>query len=200
MGKCLAQDFQKAREVFEEVEESLQFRLTKLMWDGLEEELRLTNHAQPAIFAHSVAALEVLRHEIGLDFATAADDKFRAAAGHSLGEYAAMVAAGLISLRDGAQILQARSSAMSEIQVARAPNDIDAAFMVSLMPCNEETARNVCEAAGCEVASINSAKVAVISGPPAAIQQALQVCKSVHSQCTVSAQSVQSQCAVSAHH
>jgi [acyl-carrier-protein] S-malonyltransferase len=179
MGKCLALNFPVARRVFEEIEESLQFQLTRLMWDGQEEELRLTQHAQPAIFAHSVATLAVLRHEIGGGFATAADAQCRAAAGHSLGEYAAMVSAGMLSVTQGAQILQTRSVAMAQVQVDRLPGEPSSPFMVTLMPCDETLARKVLELSpGCELASVNSAKIAAISGSAEAIRGALEVCRS----------------------
>src|SRR5689334_23259546 len=85
MGKALAEAFAVAREVFEEVDDALKQRVSRLMWEGPEEELTLTENAQPAIMAASLALVRVLEHEAGLDLARHA----RAVAGHSLGEYSA---------------------------------------------------------------------------------------------------------------
>ena len=107
MGSALADAFPVARAVFEEVDEALGQNLSKLMRDGPMEELTLTANTQPALMAHSIAAFRVLEAEAGVN---AADAQF--VAGHSLGEYSALCAAGAISLADTARLLRIRGEAM----------------------------------------------------------------------------------------
>lgn len=102
MGKALAEAFPCAREVFEEVDEALSQKLSRLMWDGPEADLVLTENAQPAIMAASYAVIRVLQMEGGLDFARHA----RLVAGHSLGEYTALAAVGAFTLADAARLLK----------------------------------------------------------------------------------------------
>ncbi len=108
MGKALAEAFAAARETFEEVDEALQQKLSTLMWEGPESDLVLTENAQPAIMAASMAVVRVLEREGGLDLAKHA----RLVAGHSLGEYTALAAAGAFSLADTARLLKIRGQAM----------------------------------------------------------------------------------------
>src|SRR6201991_1689463 len=108
MGKALAEAFAPAREVFQEVDDALSQKLSKLMWEGPEDQLVLTENAQPAIMAASIAVVRVLEKEMGLD--VSAHAKF--AAGHSLGEYSALCAAGAFSLADTARLLKIRGTAM----------------------------------------------------------------------------------------
>src|ERR1700760_1422848 len=108
MGKALADAFAPAREVFQEVDDALSKKLSKLMWEGPEADLTLTENAQPAIMAHSMAVLRILEKEMGLDVAKHA----HLAAGHSLGEYSALCAAGAFSLADTARLLKTRGQAM----------------------------------------------------------------------------------------
>src|ERR1700760_1842333 len=108
MGKALAEAFAAARETFQEVDEALAQNLSRLMWEGPESELVLTENAQPAIMAASLAVIAVLRREGGLDLAKHA----RLVAGHSLGEYSALAAAGAFTLADAARLLKIRGTAM----------------------------------------------------------------------------------------
>src|ERR1700685_147263 len=110
MGKALADAFAPAREVFQEVDEALQQNLSKLMWEGPESDLTLTENAQPAIMAASLAIIRVLQREGGLDLGKHA----RLVAGHSLGEYSALCAAGAFTLADAARLLKARGRAMQD--------------------------------------------------------------------------------------
>ena len=108
MGKSVAEAFATARELFEEIDEALRQHLSKLMWEGPETDLILTENAQPAIMAASMAIVRVLQREGGLDIALHA----RVVAGHSLGEYTALCAAGAIELGDAARLLKKRGRAM----------------------------------------------------------------------------------------
>src|SRR5476651_513501 len=108
MGKELAEAFASAREVFAEVDDALSQKLSKLMWEGPEADLILTENAQPAIMAASIAVLRVMEKEFGLDVATHA----AVVAGHSLGEYSALCAAGAFTLSDTARLLKIRGQAM----------------------------------------------------------------------------------------
>ncbi|WP_156257269.1 ACP S-malonyltransferase, partial [Sandarakinorhabdus oryzae] len=108
MGKGLADASPHARAVFEEVDDALGERLSRLMWEGPEEELTLTANAQPAIMAVGIAALRVLENEAGVRLA----DKAAYVAGHSLGEYTALCAAGSLGVADTARLLRLRGTAM----------------------------------------------------------------------------------------
>src|SRR5215471_7648045 len=108
MGKVLADAFAPAREVFEEVDDALSQRLSRLMWEGPESDLTLTENAQPAIMALSMAILRILEKEMGLGVGKHA----RLVAGHSLGEYSALCAAGGFALADAARLLKIRGQAM----------------------------------------------------------------------------------------
>src|ERR1700679_902459 len=110
MGKALAEAFAVARETFQEVDEALAQNLSRLMWEGPESDLVLTENAQPAIMAASLAVIAVLRREGGLDLAKHA----RLVAGHSLGEYSALAASGAFTLADTARLLKARGRAMQQ--------------------------------------------------------------------------------------
>ena len=110
MGKALAEAFMPAREVFREVDEALSQHLARLMWEGPESDLILTENAQPAIMAAGMAVVRVLQREAGLDFARHA----RLVAGHSLGEYTALCAAGSFTLADTARLLKTRGRAMQD--------------------------------------------------------------------------------------
>src|SRR3984957_7318756 len=110
MGKALADAFAPARRVFEEVDDALSQKLSRLMWEGPDSDLILTENAQPAIMAASMAVIRILMREAGLDLARHA----RLAAGHSLGEYSALCAAGSFTLADAARLLRTRGLAMQE--------------------------------------------------------------------------------------
>src|SRR5215472_8322934 len=110
MGKALADAFAVARDVFAEVDAALGERLSQLMWEGPAETLTLTENAQPALMAVSMAALQVLKQEAGVDLKR--DAQF--VAGHSLGEYSALAAAGSFTIADAARLLRIRGRAMQK--------------------------------------------------------------------------------------
>src|SRR5581483_1272732 len=110
MGRALAEAFPEARAVFEEVDDALRQNLSRLMFEGPEGELTLTENAQPALMAASIAALRVLEHEGGFRL----PERAAFVAGHSLGEYTALAAAGALRLDDAARVLRARGRAMQQ--------------------------------------------------------------------------------------
>jgi malonyl CoA-acyl carrier protein transacylase len=165
MGKDLAEAFPEARAVFEEVDEALGQKLSDIMWNGPEETLTLTANAQPALMAVSMAAIRVLEAR-GLNLA----DKVAYVAGHSLGEYSALCAAGTFSLADTARLLRIRGDAMqSAVPVGQGAmaavigldhGDVDAV-------CAEARADGVCQ-----IANDNGGGQIVISGSKAAVEKA----------------------------
>ncbi|CAH2601566.1 [acyl-carrier-protein] S-malonyltransferase [Rhodovastum atsumiense] len=175
MGRDLAAAFAAAREVFEEVDETLKQKLSKLMFEGPAEELTLTENTQPALMAHSLAVLRVLEREGGLKLA----DKAVLVAGHSLGEYSALAAAGAFTPARAAALLRLRGQAM---QKAVPPGE---GAMAALLGAEMELARAVCaEAAegpdGTQVvspANDNGGGQVVISGHKAAVDRAIEVAK-----------------------
>ena len=179
MGADLAAASAVARAVFEEVDDALGQKLSALMKDGPEEELMLTANAQPAIMANAIAHLRVLEQEGGMALA----DKARFVAGHSLGEYTALCAAGAFSLADTARLLRLRGEAMQ----AAVPVGIGA--MAALLGADIEKATALAEAAAegpfpgraerlvCTVANDNDPTQVVISGHREAIERAIALVK-----------------------
>ena len=171
MGKALAEAFSAARAVFEEVDASLGQHLTKIMWEGPEAELTLTENAQPALMAVSVAVMRVLEAEHGVSLATHA--KF--VAGHSLGEYSALAAAGTFSLGDAARLLKIRGKAM------QAAVPVGQGAMAALLGLDFATAAAVAVEAAqgevCQVANDNSDGQVVVSGSKAAVDRACEIAK-----------------------
>lgn len=169
MGKELAAAFSDAREVFQEVDEALQQKLSALMFEGLEGDLTLTENAQPAIMAVSMAVMRVLHKQGGLDLAQAA----RFVAGHSLGEYSALCAAGAFSLADTARLLKLRGQAMQKA----VPVGVGA--MAALLGLDFEAARAVAQEAAqgqvCTAANDNADGQVVVSGHAEAIDRAIAV-------------------------
>ncbi len=179
MGKALAEAFAPAREVFQEVDDALSQKLSKLMWEGPESDLTLTENAQPAIMAASLAIIRVLQREGGLDFANHA----RLVAGHSLGEYSALCATGAYSLADTARLLKARGLAMQ----SAVPVGIGAmsALLGAEIDMAEAAAKEAVDAAlpgeegaVCVVANDNAPGQVVISGTKAAVERAGEIAKS----------------------
>jgi [acyl-carrier-protein] S-malonyltransferase len=171
MGKALADAFAPARRVFEEVDDALSQKLSKLMWEGPESDLTLTENAQPAIMAASLAVIEILQQEAGLDLAKHA----RLVAGHSLGEYSALAAAGAFSLADTARLLKTRGQAMqSAVPVGEGA-------MTALIGADIETAEAVAKEAAetqvCVIANDNAPGQVVLSGNKAAIDRAAEIAK-----------------------
>jgi [acyl-carrier-protein] S-malonyltransferase len=179
MGKALAEAFAPARELFAEVDEALSQNLSRLMWEGPESELTLTENAQPAIMAASLAVIRVLQREAGLDLARQA----RLVAGHSLGEYSALSAAGAFSLADTAKLLKTRGRAMQE---AVPPGEgAMAALLGADVALAEEAAREAVATAPpqeknpvCVLANDNAPGQVVISGSKAAVERAGEIAKS----------------------
>jgi [acyl-carrier-protein] S-malonyltransferase len=174
MGKALADAFAPAREVFQEVDDALSQKLSKIMWEGPESDLVLTENAQPAIMAASIAVVRVLEREMALDVAKHA----RLVAGHSLGEYSALCAAGAFSLADTARLLKTRGQAMqSAVPVGEGG-------MIALIGAEieqaEEVARQAAVASGtCVVANDNAPGQVVISGSADAIARAPDIAKAL---------------------
>jgi len=173
MGKALAEAFSPAREVFQEVDDALGQRLSKIMWEGPESDLVLTENAQPAIMAASMAIVRVLRAEGGLDLAKHA----RLVAGHSLGEYSALCAAGAFTLADAARLLKARGQAMQ--QAVPVGEGGMSALLGAEIDQAEELAKECATATNgvCVVANDNAPGQVVISGTKAAIDKAPEIAK-----------------------
>jgi [acyl-carrier-protein] S-malonyltransferase len=172
MGAALADAFASARAVFAEVDEALGQNLSQLMREGPEDQLTLTENAQPALMAVSVAAMRVLKTEFGFDLA-----KATYAAGHSLGEYSALCAVDAISLADTARLLKLRGQAMQRaVPVGRGA-------MASLigpktdLALAEEAAKAGSEVGVCVVANDNNNGNVVISGDKAAVDRAIEKAK-----------------------
>jgi len=172
MGKDLADAFASARHVFQEVDDALSQKLSKLMWEGPEADLTLTENAQAAIMAHSMAVLRVLEKEMGLGVAKHA----YLVAGHSLGEYSALCAAGAFSLADTARLLKTRGQAMqSAVPVGEGG-------MTALIGADIEQAESVAQEASaasgvCVVANDNAPGQVVISGTMNALARAGEIAK-----------------------
>ncbi|MFJ7437354.1 ACP S-malonyltransferase [Methylorubrum thiocyanatum] len=167
MGKALSEASPAARQVFEEVDAALGQNLSQLMFEGPSDELTLTANAQPALMAASLAVLRTLEAERGLDLAR--DAAF--VAGHSLGEYSALAAAGTFSISDAARLLRIRGEAM---QRAVAPG---VGAMAALLGPDLATARDIAEEAAqgmvCDVANDNGAGQVVLSGHREAVERAM---------------------------
>ena len=173
MGKALAENFTQARRVFEEVNEALLQPLSTLMFDGPESDLILTENAQPALMAVSLAVIRVLQAECGLDLAR--DAAF--VAGHSLGEYSALAATGALSIWDTARLLQRRGQAM------QAAVPVGKGAMATLLGADLVLAREISVAASqadggvCEIANDNGGGQVVISGSRQTIEKAIDISK-----------------------
>ena len=171
MGKALAEAFPAARAVFEEVDAALGQHLSTIMWNGPEADLTLTENAQPALMAVSMAVMRVLETEHGITLATHA--KF--VAGHSLGEYSALAAAGTFSLADTARLLKVRGKAM------QAAVPVGQGAMAALLGLDFATASAVAAEAAqgdvCQSANDNSDGQVVISGTKAAVDRACELAK-----------------------
>ncbi len=175
MGKALADNFAAARNVFAEVDAALGQNLSGLMFEGPESDLTLTANAQPALMAVSLAVLRVLEAEAGFDLAREA----RFVAGHSLGEYSALAAAGAFSLQDTARLLRLRGDAMQKAV------PVGQGAMAALLGMEYEAGVEVtAEAAAaipgsvCQIANDNGGGQVVASGTKAAVEKAMEIAKS----------------------
>ena len=171
MGAALADASRAARDVFETVDEALGQNLFRLMREGPEEELKLTENAQPAIMAHALAVYTALTREGGVDLVQAA----HVVAGHSLGEYSALSAAGSFDLPTTAKLLKLRGQAM------QAAVHVGVGSMAALLGADLDIARRLAAAAAqgqvCEVANDNDPGQVVLSGHFAAIMRAMELAK-----------------------
>lgn len=169
MGKALAEAFPQARAVFDEVDDALSQKLSAIMWDGPLEDLTLTANTQPALMAVSLAAFRVLEAEAGLDL------KQHAAfvAGHSLGEYSALAAAGSLSIADTARLLRIRGNAM------QGAVPVGQGAMAALIGLEFDAALEVARAAAegdvCDAANDNGGAQVVVSGHKAAVERAIVI-------------------------
>ena len=171
MGQALAEASRTAREVFQEIDDALGQNLSKLMFNGPEDELTLTENAQPALMAVSVAVMRILEKEGGVNLA----EKARFVAGHSLGEYSALAAAGSFSLADTARLLKRRGQAMQRAV------PVGQGAMAALLGVELDVAREIAELAAqgdvCTAANDNAPGQVVISGHRAAIERAIEIGK-----------------------
>lgn len=165
MGKLLSETFASSRAVFEEINDALDQNLSKLMWDGPIEDLTLTSNTQPALMACGIAAMQALKDEFDIDVSRA---KF--VAGHSLGEYTALCAAGSLSLADTARLLRIRGNAM------QAAVPVGAGAMAALLGASVEDAEAAAKAGQskgiCQIANDNATGQIVLSGEKIAVQAA----------------------------
>jgi len=173
MGAALSEASRAARDTFGEVDEALGQNLFRLMREGPDEELRLTENAQPAIMAHSMAVFAALTREGGVDLAKAA----QFVAGHSLGEYSALCAAGSFDLATTAKLLKLRGQAMQRAV------PVGEGAMCALLGADLALARRIAEAAAqgevCAVANDNDPSQVVLSGHKSAIDRAIDVAKAM---------------------
>ena len=174
MGKDLADSYQVARDVFNEVDEALGKSLTKIMWDGPAQDLTLTENAQPALMAVSIAVMRCLESEFGFDLAS----KVKYVAGHSLGEYSALAAAGTFSLKDTAQLLAIRGKSM------QAAVPVNEGAMAALLGLDLPDAIKLAEKASqteeggtevCTAANDNAPGQVVLSGQRSAVERAVEL-------------------------
>ena len=169
MGKELAENFPVAKQVFEEADEALSFSISRLCFEGPEDALQLTENTQPAILSVSVAAFRSLSAE---GFKTP-----RYVAGHSLGEYSALVAAGAISLADGVRTVRARGRYMQEAV------PVGTGAMAAVLGGDRDAIENACNEASqgqvCSIANINSPNQVVIAGNSDAVERAMELLKGI---------------------
>jgi len=171
MGKALSDAFPVARAVFEEVDDALGQKLSAIMWEGPKETLTLTENAQPALMAVSMAIMRVLEREKGFSL----KDHVKLVAGHSLGEYSALAAAGAFSLADTARLLKLRGQAMQKAV------PVGEGAMTALLGVSLDVAQKVAEAAAqgdvCQVANDNDPTQVVLSGHKRAIDRVAEAGK-----------------------
>jgi [acyl-carrier-protein] S-malonyltransferase len=172
MGKELADAFASARDVFQEVDDALSQKLSKLMWDGPESDLILTENAQPAIMAASIAVVRVLEKEMGLDVAKHA----YLVMGHSLGEYTALCADGAFTLAETARLLKTRGQAMQSA-VPAGEGGMTALIGAEIEQAEEVAKEAVAAGGTCVVANDNAPGQVVISGTLEALARAGEIAK-----------------------
>ncbi|MEQ9112295.1 MAG: ACP S-malonyltransferase [Rhodospirillaceae bacterium] len=172
MGKELNDTFAEAKEVFQEVDEALQQSLSKLMFEGPDDDLTLTENAQPALMAVSLAVIRVLERQGNVSIKSTA----RYVAGHSLGEYSALAAAGALSVSDTARLLKIRGQAMQQAV------PVGEGAMAALIGLDLDVAQEVASEAGrngqvCAAANDNAPGQVVVSGHAEAVERAVELAK-----------------------
>ena len=171
MGKDLYENFDSAKKVFKKVDEILGVNLTKIMFEGPQEELTKTENTQPALMAVSVALIEILEKDFGKNF----QDLCALTAGHSLGEYSALCASKALSLEDTAKLLQIRGSEMAKC------GQQTSGAMCAILGVEIDVAKEIAQEASngdiCQVANDNSVGQIVLSGSKIAIERALEIAK-----------------------
>ncbi|MDP2953932.1 MAG: ACP S-malonyltransferase, partial [Chloroflexota bacterium] len=167
MGYELHRSSTVARAVFDEAEKALGFSLTRLCFEGPEHELRRTINAQPAILTVSVACLRAAAEEQRVE----QHPSF--VAGHSVGEYSALVAAGVLDLQDAVRLVRERGRLMEEAGEKRPGT------MMAIMGLDEMSVSEICQQTGAEIANVNSAQQIVISGPRTALARAVDLAKAM---------------------
>lgn len=169
MGRELAETYKAARDVFDEVDDALGESLSRIMWEGPKDVLTLTENAQPALMAVSMAVIRVLEQEKGFKLA----ERVSYVAGHSLGEYSALAAAGALSIRDAARLLRARGRAMQQAV------PVGQGAMVALLGAGLDVAEKVAAEAAqgdvCQVANDNEPTQVVLSGHKTAIDRVAEI-------------------------
>ena len=165
MGRDLAQTFSSARQVFEEIDDTLKISLSKTIFEGPEPELLKTSNAQPAILAVSVACLRAMQEVTATE--NLAQPTF--VAGHSLGEFTALVAAGAISLADASKLVRARGVAMQRA------SETSPGGMAAVLGLDELTIEEVCQETGAQIANINALDQIVIAGDRLALARAIDL-------------------------
>lgn len=171
MGKDLYENFDSAKKVFKKVDEILGVNLTKIMFEGPQEELTKTENTQPALMAVSIALIEILEKDFGKNF----QDLCALTAGHSLGEYSALCASRALSLEDTAKLLQIRGSEMAKC------GQQTSGAMCAILGVEIDVAKEIAQEASngdiCQVANDNSVGQIVLSGSKIAIERALEIAK-----------------------
>jgi len=168
MGKDLAERFPAAHDVFQRIDDTLAAPLSRLMWEGPEEELTLTHNAQPAILAHSAAVWAVVADRLA--------PALKAAAGHSLGEYSAYVAAGSLSAENGARLVRRRGELMYQAGTQR-PGAMSAVLGLATSEVEAACRESSSAEAIAVPANLNAPDQTVISGDPVAVEKAGEACK-----------------------
>ena len=172
MGKDLYENFDSAKKVFKKVDEILGINLSKIMFEGPQDELTKTENTQPALMAVSVALIEVLEKDFGKKF----QDLCALTAGHSLGEYSALCASKALTLEDTAKLLQIRGSEMAKC------GQKTSGAMCAILGVEIEVAKEIAHEASqgdiCQVANDNSVGQVVLSGSKIAIERAIEIAKS----------------------
>jgi len=171
MGKALAEAFPAARAVFDEVDAALGEKLSAIMWEGPADQLTLTENTQPALLSHSLAVMRVLETETGLDLTR----DVRYVAGHSLGEYSALAAAGAFTITDAAKLVRIRGRAMQTAV------PVGQGAMAAILGLDSAAVKEIAAAATqgevCQAANDNAPGQIVVSGNKSAVERAVEIAK-----------------------